>query len=604
VGDDDSSEKTLAFSNQTNSWLRIKGQIEGEETTVRLAPFERRVLGREVVASFDLEKLKAFEELEVQEIPPIDIDSFGGVVGVCFFLFILVGAVLAEPLGTLAWGAAAVLPAIVLIGFAAYAIQRGDLKAVFGSFASVIGWFRQQINLLIVVAIGAGIPAAAIYYGADLRGTIDRLVSPPPGADLKLETYTLVGRLLQFAFISTVSLLPALLYFLFDREQLQTIREQFVRHIFRLDGTLRTRKHMAAKYGLLMDEALGRQRAGSRVLPGRRSPLFVATFVIALGWLLTLLNADVGPIGTTRGLLAVFTPHQSALTFAFLGAYFFALNTIVRGYVRKDLRPKSYSTITVRILAVMILAWVLELSLDADSAYLLTLVFVAGIVPETAFVYMQELLRRGRGSFRQAELVEAHPLTNLEGIDIYDRARLSDEGVTNVEALAHHDLIELMLYTRIPPARLVDWVDQAILYLHVGDLPVEGNGQDKTRLRSLAILRARGIRTATDLERAWDAEKISRKRSRALLNILAPNDAVEQRLPRLRVVLDVLEEAEWMGALRHWRSHADRHASETVLEAPARESVATADEPTPAQEPPSESEAPEPAIQPGLPAPG
>ena len=75
-------------------------------------------------------------------------------------------------------------------------------------------------------------------------------------------------------------------------------------------------------------------------------------------------------------------------------------------------------------------------------------------------------------------IAERDPLTNLEGIDLYDRARLLDEGVSNVEGLAHHDLIELMLQTRIPAPRLVDWIDQAILYLHVG---VAGDAGSRTR---------------------------------------------------------------------------------------------------------------------------
>ena len=37
------------------------------------------------------------------------------------------------------------------------------------------------------------------------------------------------------------------------------------------------------------------------------------------------------------------------------------------------------------------------------------------------------------------------PLTALEGIDLYDRTRLASEGVTNIEALAHHNMIDLVL---------------------------------------------------------------------------------------------------------------------------------------------------------------
>ena len=60
------------------------------------------------------------------------------------------------------------------------------------------------------------------------------------------------------------------------------------------------------------------------------------------------------------------------------------------------------------------------------------------------------------------------PLTELEGIDLYERTRLSEEGITSVEALAHHDLLDLFFKTRIPAARLVDWTDQAVLVMYLG----------------------------------------------------------------------------------------------------------------------------------------
>ena len=47
-------------------------------------------------------------------------------------------------------------------------------------------------------------------------------------------------------------------------------------------------------------------------------------------------------------------------TFAFLGAYFFAINLILRRYARDDLRPKAYSTITVRVIVAVLLGWLVE----------------------------------------------------------------------------------------------------------------------------------------------------------------------------------------------------------------------------------------------------
>ncbi len=73
-----------------------------------------------------------------------------------------------------------------------------------------------------------------------------------------------------------------------------------------------------------------------------------------------------------------------------------------------------------------------------------------------------------------------------------------EEGIENVENLAHADLVDLRLYTRIPLSRIVDLFDQAILYLHLG-----GDNIDQLRYTRL-YLRQQGIRTATDLKRAYD----------------------------------------------------------------------------------------------------
>ena len=93
------------------------------------------------------------------------------------------------------------------------------------------------------------------------------------------------------------------------------------------------------------------------------------------------------------------------------------------------------------------------------------------MLPETFLLRLQELARTfvgqkvvgKKGQSLVPLIYEPHPLTNLEGIDIYDRARLTDEGVTNIEGLAHHDFVDLLMKTRIPVPRLIDWVDQAIL---------------------------------------------------------------------------------------------------------------------------------------------
>jgi hypothetical protein len=89
----------------------------------------------------------------------------------------------------------------------------------------------------------------------------------------------------------------------------------------------------------------------------------------------------------------------------------------------------------------------------------------------------------------------------LQGIDLYDRARLEQEGVTTLGGLVHGDLIDLMIQTRIPTGRLVDWLDQAVLLIHMAQAPSEEE-DDAARPACTAwsaAVRARGFRTACEL---------------------------------------------------------------------------------------------------------
>jgi len=72
-----------------------------------------------------------------------------------------------------------------------------------------------------------------------------------------------------------------------------------------------------------------------------------------------------------------------------------------------------------------------------------------------------------------------------------------EEGIEDLHGLVTANLVDLLLHTRVPIDRLVDWLDQAVLYLHV---PAESGQRSRW-----AELRGFGIRTATDLGRAWTA---------------------------------------------------------------------------------------------------
>jgi hypothetical protein len=451
------------------------------------------------------------------------------------------------------------IPALAALIVSVYWVRarRGGLE--------VARWTKQAASLLVVLLTAIGIPAATMWFGAGLNDAWADAGSP---AEL-FSSPDVLGRALQLLFISAASLLPALMYFLFDREQLGTLRDRFLQQVFRLDPSLTRMNDLRAKYGSQVDEVYGSDRASrARLLGGRLSPIFVATLLITLGWTLTLLNPEVRPNGEGGvRIVDLFQPERNVVTFAFLGAYFFAVQLVLRGYMRGDLRAKSYSHISVRILIVVILAWMLQEVFGSENTGLLILVFLAGVVPETALRWIREVPRRLGLSLRGlAILDELSPLTTLEGIDLYDRTRLMDEGVTNVEALAHHDFVELMLRTRIPAPRLVDWLDQAILYLHTRSrTDSEEADADRKGAKGLwGQLHGHGVRTASDLRRVAEDksyEQITRD----------PSGFGS----KLSVVLATMADDEWLEYVLHWRRQLD--LGKTTIELDARHPVPTAE---------------------------
>jgi hypothetical protein len=433
---------------------------------------------------------------------------------------------------------------------------------------------RQVALLCIAGVIGLVLPAVVMFYGTEVH----RIVSLGGGHWVKVvnsaDTSTvLTGRALQLMIIAVGALLPALMYFQFDRDKLAALRARWLRQVFRLDGQVHTVSDVRAKYGMQVDEIFRQQPGASTASvgvsspsAGRLSPILVCTLVTAVGWSLILMNSS--PVGSDVALLGVpggdqirsvsflhlFTPEPSTLMFGFLGAYFFGLQLVLRGYVRGDLRPKAYNGITVRVIITLILAWLLQ-AVAGEHAVTWALAFLTGIVPETAVQWIRDVLPdrpqslKGQGASHNEtdealDLVRGTaPLTDLEGVDLYDRARLADEGITNVQALAHHSLVDLMLNTRIPAARLVDWLDQAILYLHFAGSTPEGKAR-------LTRLRLQGIRTATELISARDALPAASRAAAGRKMLAIPNSPT----PDLERLVTAMANDEWLAAVTRWRT--------------------------------------------------
>jgi predicted flap endonuclease-1-like 5' DNA nuclease len=433
----------------------------------------------------------------------------------------------------------------------------------------------QKLSLVIVLLVGILGPTAAIYYGSELY----RVVEVTGWGAVRLsgeeaDYPVIVARLLQIMLVVILALIPALMYFQFDREKLTTLIDRWMHHAFRMDPTLKTISDVDAKYGRRVEEFYGAS-FDTGVTTGRkrsstRSPLYVTTLLLGVSWIVVLLN-DTRETGNIQELIQ---PSFTPMTCAFLGAYFFAVQVVLLGYVRGDLRPKTYNVVTVRIIVAVIIAWMLQ-ALWGTGAWVLAASFLAGIVPETVLRWVRDFggqvqhrtigrwLAGAHGAAADApveeqgerpqpspanrpdqldELEDRSPLIALDGIGIYERTRLAEEGITSIQALATHDLVDLMLSTRIPAARLIDWIDQALLYQHV-------TAEDLVRLRRS------GVRTATQLLAAGRRSPVKE----VLASLL---DDGSQRLP---VILQALCHDEWLAHVRNWREHDDTQEPGRVI---------------------------------------
>lgn len=212
----------------------------------------------------------------------------------------------------------------------------------------------------------------------------------------------------------------------------------------------------------------------------------------------------------STGTFQLLAPDPGPAAMAFLGAYFFAVYLVLKAYLRGDLRPKVYNQITARLVTVVIVAYLIGLLIPADDRYVVqSLAFVAGVVPNTVLRRLGEVTG-GRpllsSLFGQA-FGEDRPLTLIDGVDVYERERLATEGITDIEALAHTDIVANMVNTRIPMERLVDWVDQSVLILHLDD-------QSEAPDAPWVQLRRHGIRTASAFIAATRSESCEELRTR------------------------------------------------------------------------------------------
>ena len=239
-------------------------------------------------------------------------------------------------------------------------------------------------------------------------------------------------------------------------------------------------------------------------------PVIFATLICASGFVQVFFGADLVALHLGKSNLLLtglkYSPvsdvmqefrwqNMVVIGLAFIGAFIFSAQNIIRRLITGDLTPSAYYGAGLRMVYAAVVALMLSFFVDAvpgqDYAKrgLPVVAFLTGVMPEQAFLFLKE--RFGIFSTEKSGKSRSLPLSMLEGTNAFHGIRLSEAGIDNAQNLAEANIIDLLLKTPYPPRTLMDWIGQAKLYVHFSE--------DLDKLRRIGIRTIFDFRTVCEV---------------------------------------------------------------------------------------------------------
>ena len=217
------------------------------------------------------------------------------------------------------------------------------------------------------------------------------------------------------------------------------------------------------------------------------------------------------------------------MSLAFLGAFVWSAQNILYRLNAGDLAPSVYFSTGIRmtlapVLALMISHLVMaSATLDPLRAGLPAIAFLIGWFPDRALLFLKESFP---SVFRDDRSAHELPLSMIEGVSAFDRAKLTELGIADAQNLANANFIELVVRTAFSPGQIIDWIGQAQLYVYFKDDVVAlRQHQIRTVFDMLPVGRDSGLLEALAATTRLDATGM-----RLFCNSQADTPAVEQLL--------------------------------------------------------------------------
>ncbi|HBY07305.1 MAG TPA: hypothetical protein DEH22_05785 [Chloroflexi bacterium] len=239
------------------------------------------------------------------------------------------------------------------------------------------------------------------------------------------------------------------------------------------------------------------------------------TLHVSLTVLVTIIGAVIllwDPSGDVNFQKLIDINTLQALRFGFLGAYVFSMQLVYRRYTTYDLQPTVYMYCVVTMIAALsfnfvafeaisnLVATNTDMVQGIGGGLLAIIAFCLGYFPYLAIQWFNRISNQALSvDQRRADQL---PLSLMDGISQWHETRLRDNGIDNVQNLASVDIPSLLVNTTFSAQQVIDWVDQAILYLYL-----ESTAIDNYR-RSISV------RTISDFRDFWEPYYGTRRQER------------------------------------------------------------------------------------------
>lgn len=238
------------------------------------------------------------------------------------------------------------------------------------------------------------------------------------------------------------------------------------------------------------------------------------------------------------------------LFWAWFGACVYSFQLIMRRFLSYDLNPGVYVFSSNRFMLAFAVASIVCTGLgtfstaagvpfDVNMATVCIVAFFIGFFPSLGVNWIGAMAQKTLG--QQRGIAKETPLSEIEGLSIWQQGRLKQEGVENVQNLAAADIPTLVISTPFTVNQIVDWVDQAILLVYAS----------QEQFEALAKV---GLRCASDVLTAGE----DRKRQSQMANATRLNkDGLQMLYLALQSALNI-EVVSRFG----WQSSMDKAKQE------------------------------------------